>query len=122
MRRQSIELQNADGTHRRWMCQAELDRMVAAGQAYRIANRKDSSKKYRMRSHPTPSNSEASRAALGERDTHFLASLPPGFIDRLSADKARGMSAARLQSLQRLMGHGIVPFNPAVADAIEQES
>jgi hypothetical protein len=119
MRKQSIQLQNEDGSHRQWLCRGEIDRMVESGECTRITRRKDPCPKYRMKSYPQASTSEPSKAALTRQDALVLASLRPGFIERLDDVKLSSMPAERIQRLQRLMGHQVIPFNAAVANAGE---
>lgn len=117
MRKQNIQLQNEDGSHRQWLCQSEIERLVERGECTRITRRKDPSPKYRMKSFPKPSISEITAPALTRKDASILASLPPGFIERLDDAKVSSMPAERIQALQRLMGWGLIPNNPLLARA-----
>ena len=119
MRKQNISLKNSDGQHSRWICPEEAWRLEKDGQAVRISRRKDPKQVYQLRSFPAPSASQISAPALTCRDASIAASLPKGLIERLDSEKVRNMPAERVRRLQRLMGHQVIPFNAAVANAGE---
>lgn len=75
MRSQNIQLQNEDGSHRQWLCQGEIDRMIESGEVRRITRRKDPSPKYRMNPYPQASSSFQSAASITPADTRAVAGL-----------------------------------------------
>jgi hypothetical protein len=75
MRKQEIQLQNFDGSHCRWLCQAEADRMTSSGEIHRISKRKAPKQIYRYHAVAEPSNSHESSPQLTPSDMKALCGL-----------------------------------------------
>lgn len=75
MRKQNIQLQNEDGSHRQWLCQGEIDRLVERGECRRLTRRKDPKPIYRMNSYPQASSSRETASSITPADTRAVAGL-----------------------------------------------
>lgn len=98
MQRRNIQLQNEDGSHRQWLCQGEIERLVDSGEAKRITRRKDPSPKYRMNPVAVPSSSRESAASITPADTRAVSGLQR--VDEIF--------------IERLIGFGLIPEGTAV--------
>ncbi len=99
MRKQNIELQNDDGSHRCWITLAEGERGEQEGQMYRVSRRKDPQIKYRLlRPPPEPSNSPNSTTSLTDSDAKLLITL------RINPERF-----VAIERLERLAGWGLIP-------------
>jgi hypothetical protein len=107
MRSQNVEILNSDGSHHRWVCQAEADRLVDKGDVVRTSRRKDPAKKYRLKPMAEPSTSQISMAALTRHDTELLACLRRGSTKHVPVER-----------LERLAGWGLIPI-PAESEISE---
>jgi hypothetical protein len=95
MRAQTVQLQNEDGSHCRWITAGESERMEALGQIRRVTGRKAPSPKYRMNPRIDPSESPNSMPVLTESDLRVLV----------------GIQKATEQRVERLIGFGLLPEN-----------
>jgi hypothetical protein len=100
MRKQNIQLQNEDGSHRQWLCQGEIDRLMERGECFRITRRKDPSPKYRMKPYPQASESHESASSITPADTRAVAGLQK--VDEVW--------------IERLIGFNLVPEGTLVPE------
>jgi hypothetical protein len=98
VRKQNVELQNADGSHRCWITLAEAERCEKNNQMLRISRRKEPQIKYRLRRVVEPSNSLRSQAALTASDAKLLITL------RKNPEKH-----VAIERLERLAGWNLIP-------------
>jgi hypothetical protein len=98
MRSQNIELVNPDGSHHRWVCQGEADRLLEKGDIVRITRRKDPRRKYQLKPMVKPSTSQESKAALTQEDAQLLARLKDGTKN------------IPIERLERLAGWNLIPI------------
>ena len=75
MRKQEIQLQNSDGSHCRWLCQAEADRLEKSKEAHRISKRKASRQIYRFHAVAQASESRDSSPQITPSDVKALVGL-----------------------------------------------
>jgi hypothetical protein len=75
MRKQDIQLQNFDGSHCRWLCASEVDRMVANGEIHRISKRKAPKQIYRYHPVAEASDSRETSPMLTNSDMKALCGL-----------------------------------------------
>lgn len=99
MRSQNVEILNPDGSHQRWVCQAEADRLVDKGDVVRISRRKDPRRKYQLKPVAAPSTSQESRSALTREDAELLACLHKNSTKNVPIER-----------LERLAGWGLIPI------------
>lgn len=97
MRKQNIQLQNEDGSHRQWLCQGEIDRLLESREVFRVTRRKDPNPKYRMKTYPKPSGAQNSRCEATLADAQKVA----GTL-RLSHDD-------EMADFERLVGLSLIP-------------
>jgi hypothetical protein len=115
MRQANIKLLSADGSCVvRRLCPAEAQRLLDKGSAIRISRPKENPVRIQLVEVAKPSTSANSSVALNRGDTAFLASLKPGFVERLDTSALRGMSPSSVASLQRLSGWGLLPASKAL--------
>lgn len=75
MRARNVELVNSDGSHRRWVCLAEAERLMLQGEVLRISSRKAARAVYRYKPVQSPSDSRNSLPCLTRRDMEVFAGL-----------------------------------------------
>jgi hypothetical protein len=98
MRAQTIQLQNEDGSHCRWITPGEAERMQQRGQIRRITARKSPVQKFRMFPRVLASDSPNSMPVPTQSDLRVLVGLQ-------KADEIR---------IERLIGFGLLPEDTAV--------
>jgi hypothetical protein len=122
MRNQDVSLRNAEdaGVHCRWMSLKEAQRLEAEGQAKRLSSSSDRKQVYQLLSFPEPSHSNRSSATLTAADMRFLSELQtdhlsdPRFVARMPPEK--------VERVQRLMGHKLLPETEAVRSWAPKEA
>jgi hypothetical protein len=115
MRKTSVKLLSADGSCVvRWLCVAEAQRLIDKGSARRVSRAKENPIRVQLCEVAKPSASADSSSALTRGDAAFLASLAPGFVERLNTSALRGMSPSSVAALQRLAGWGLLPASTAL--------
>jgi hypothetical protein len=93
MRAQTIQLQNEDGSHSRWITPGEAERMQNLGQIRRVTSRKAPTVKYRMNARVEPSNARSSMTSVTQADLRVLV----------------GIQRASDEMVERLIGFGLLP-------------
>jgi hypothetical protein len=71
----TIQLQNEDSSHSRWITPGEAVRLEASGEIFRVTPRKSPVTRYRMKEMPKPSDSHNSPACLTQSDLRVLVGL-----------------------------------------------
>lgn len=111
MVKQNVVLQNADGTFRCALAQAEINRLLETKQIRRIVE-KGKPVRYRMLTFPLPSNSRESAAQITAAEMRILPTFSDRELKRLA--KACGEPVkepavvAKIKLIQRWMGHGLI--------------
>ena len=95
MRAQTIQLQNEDGSHCRWITQGEASRMEQRSEITRVSARKAPQARYRMNPIANPSESRPSIPSLTQSDLRVLVGLQ-------KVDEIR---------IERLIGFGLLAEN-----------
>ena len=123
MYKQTIRLENPDGSHCCWLAPKEMERRIRGGTVRKVSE-KGKPVKYRVIAFPGPSDSASTRfvqitaeeaqriAALTEKDLRNLAGAALAPV----ADKS---IAHRLKQVQRWIGHGLIPLDDMTAPIAE---
>lgn len=95
MAAQGIQLQNSDGSHHRWVCQGEINRMVERGEVFRVSRRKEARQRYRLKTIAKPSESKETPTVVTVSDSMAVV----------------GLHRINDVWLERLIGFGLIPEN-----------
>jgi hypothetical protein len=113
MRKQTVKLLSKCGSYvQRHLTPDQAQRMIDERQAF-IVSRKPHMR-VQLVAEVEASSSKRSSASLSRADAGLLASLKPGFIERLDGSRVNDMRPGTVAGLQRLAGWGLIPRNAAL--------
>lgn len=95
----TIELQNPNGVHHRWITLGEAERLAKRGEIKRITPRRSPVVRYRMIEVAKPSSSKVSMPTITISDMRKVAG-----VQRLNVNDEQG-------DIERLIGFGLLPEN-----------
>ena len=98
----TIQLQNHDSSHSRWITPGEAERMIARGEIKRVTPRKSAVRRYRIIEVAKASTSKISIPTITISDM------------RKVAGEQRLEMGREEQDIERLIGFGLVPENIAI--------